>query len=100
MKHVYIRCDVLPVAPVRQRGDDKAARVAQVLVAVGDCGGDHPHHDTPLLPVVPQLTDPVKVLRVLNVDLLQVGYHVSRCQSWGGENVLFLLKVLCLMCLK
>ena len=50
------------VAAVSERGDDQAARVAQVLVAVVDRGVGDAHQHLVVFPVVPQLGQPVEVV--------------------------------------
>ena len=35
--------------------------VSEVLIAIGDIGGDHAYHDPLVLKVVAQLADPVEV---------------------------------------
>ncbi len=46
-----------PVASVSQGGDDQAAAIAEVLVAIANGGVDHAHHHIARLPVVPGWTD-------------------------------------------
>ena len=74
------------VAAVRQRRDDQARAVAQVLVAVGDGGVDHAHHDVPILPVVPQLAHPLKVRLGGDARRRQLGHRVARVHVDDDER--------------
>lgn len=76
-----------PVAAVRERGDDEAAIIAQVLVRIQLTGVDHLTCDAARFschgtagwvgtPVVPQLGQPVKVSRVTQAQLVQLGRDV------------------------
>lgn len=67
-----------PVAAIRQWRDDQPARVAQVLVAVRHGGCDHLDQHVLVLPVVSHLTDPVKVLAIRHLDLIQMRHNVTR----------------------
>ena len=69
----------LPVAAVRERSDDESACVAQVLEAVEYVGRDHAYCRVLLRPVVAQLADPLKVVRVTDARRHQVFHHVTGC---------------------
>ena len=71
------------VASIGERSDDKAACVAEVLVAVGDVRRNHPNDDLLLLKVVAELRDPLKVVGGADTVFTQLGYNVA---SYGWQR--------------
>ena len=60
----------LPVAPVSEWRDNESAGIPEVLIPIRYCSCDHPDLDTLVLIVIPQLTDPLEVLRVTHLRLV------------------------------
>jgi hypothetical protein len=67
----------LPIAPVREWGDDESRRVAQVLVPVLEVRRDHFDVNNGPFHVVPELADPVEVIYGTHLRNVQALNHVS-----------------------
>ncbi len=74
------------VAAVRQRRDDEAQRVAQVLVAVGERCLHHAYDEALRLFEVAHLADPRKVGHAGNTLLDQALHHVARVDVEHDER--------------
>ncbi len=55
------------VAAICQWRDDKAGRVAEILVTVSKLGVDHAGDEILLLPVVAELTQPLEIIFSVNL---------------------------------
>ena len=74
------------IASVRERRDDQATRVAQVLVAVEELGVDRPDVQVLADPVVAQLADPLEVVHVAHLLLEQIDDDVARVHLDHDES--------------
>ena len=69
----------LPITAVCQRCDDQPSRIPEVFVPVLEVCCDHVHMNTVLLLVVPQLTDPIKIIDGGHVQVNQLLNNIACC---------------------
>ena len=72
----------IPVTSISKRCYDKPSRVAKILITIVDGSGDHPDYSLLVFKVITQLSNPLKVVDIVDIVSRHLGYDITCCNVY------------------